>query len=135
MIDKIKNIKKWFSKGDEDLAMSLPDNENATFILMVDNIKVGELHCESGSWEFKYSAEFKSQTDVYKRIVGFPDMNKTYHNETLWPFFRIRIPGLKQPSVQEILEKENIDQGNEVALLKRFGRKTTSNPYELLIAS
>lgn len=52
---------------------------------------------------------------------GFlPD--KTYKSEELWPFFRIRIPGLEQPSVQEILERENIDKNDEVELLKRFGK-------------
>jgi len=41
------------------------------------------------------------------------------------------IPGLKQPKIQEILEEENIDKNDEVALLYRFGRRTTSNPYIL----
>ena len=37
----------------------------------------------------------------------------------------------------ELLNKvtiENIDKNNEVALLKRFGRKTIANPYELVMA-
>jgi len=49
----------------------------------------------------------------------------------LWPFFGIRIPGLKQPAIQEILRNENIETDNDVELLKRFGQKTISNPYEL----
>ncbi len=46
-------------------------------------------------------------------------------------FFQTCIPGLKQPAVKEILDKENINVENEAALLKRFGKKTISNPYEL----
>ena len=130
MLDKIK---KWFSKGDEDLAMQLPKDEKATFILIVDAIEVGILHCEDGEWVFKYTDEFKKHTDEYKLITGFPDVNKEYRKETLWPFFRIRIPGLKQPAVQEILEEEKIDKENEVAYVKRFGRKTIANTYELLL--
>ena len=33
-----------------------------------------------------------------------------------------------------IIKKENIDQHNEAALLKRFGYKTIANPYELVYA-
>ena len=46
-----------------------------------------------------------------------------------------RIPGLKQPAIKEILEKESIDKENEAALLVRFGRKTIANPYELYLNS
>ena len=126
-------FKKWFSKGDADLEMILPKEEKAVFILLVDGIKIGILFCEDGEWVFNYTDEFKSYTNEYKLIVGFPDVNKEYRSRTLWPFFRIRIPGLKQPSVKEILENENINKQNEVALLKRFGRKTIANPYELLL--
>ena len=137
MLDKInKNIekfKKWFSKGDEDYETHLPQKEKATFVLLVDEIVIGLLHCENGIWEFKYSEEFKQKGNEYNLITGFPDLNKVYQSSTLWPFFRIRIPGLKQSSVQEILKKENIDPNNEVELLKKFGRKTIANPYELLL--
>jgi len=47
---------------------------------------------------------------------------------------KIPLPGLKQPAIQEILKNEEIDKGNEIALLKRFGRKTITNPYELVMA-
>lgn len=125
-------FKRLFSKNQEDAAEThLPVNEQATFQLKVDDITVGILQCEKGNWEFHYTDEFKKHTDEYNRIVGFSDLNKTYRNETLWPFFQTRIPGLKQPAVKEILEKEHIDEDNEVALLKRFGKKTISNPYEL----
>jgi HipA-like protein len=134
MFSKInKQIKKWFGKGDEDIATHLPKEEKATFILTVDDFKMGILHCENGIWEFKYTDEFKKRSKEYTLIVGFPDIDKTYRSETLWPFFRIRIPGLKQASVQEVIKKEQIDQENEAALLKRFGRKTISNPYELVL--
>ena len=128
------SIKNWFGKSDEDLAMRLPQNEKAIFHLSVDDIRIGLLRCEKGEWIFKYTDEFKKHTDEYNLIVGFPDLNKEYRSETLWPFFRIRIPGLKQPAVQEILQNEQIDQENEVALLKRFGKKTIANPYRLAIA-
>jgi len=100
------------------------------FLLKVDNIDVGTLHCENGEWEFKYTEEFKKHPE-YNRITEFSDLNKVYRNDTLWPFFQTRIPGLKQPAVIEILKDENIDIENEFQLLKRFGKKTISNPYQL----
>ncbi len=113
------------------MAMHLPKNVQASFRLTVDNIEIGTLSCEGGEWLFVYADQFKEHLDEYKLIVGFPDIDKEYRSTTLWPFFRIRIPGLKQPAVQEILEEESIDKENEVALLSRFGQKTIANPYEL----
>jgi len=130
----LRKFKNWFSKSEGDFEMQnqLPKEEAAKFILSVDNIHIGTLHCDKGEWYFKYTDEFKGHSEEYNRIVGFPDLNKTYKSESLWPFFQIRIPGLKQPAIQEILAGENIDQNNEVALLKRFGKKTISNPYVLV---
>jgi HipA-like protein len=122
-------IKRFFNKNEDDKS-HLPQSENATFVLKVDRINVGVLHCENGEWEFKYTEDFKNHPD-YNKIIEFSDLDKVYRNDTLWPFFQTRIPGLKQPAVQAIIKKENIDQDNEFELLKRFGKKTISNPYEL----
>ena len=132
----LRKFMNWFSKSEDDieLQVQLPADEDARFLLKVDNIHIGTLYCEKGEWYFKYADEFKNYSDEYNRIVGFPDLDKTYKSDALWPFFQIRIPGLKQPAVQEIIKKEKIDQENEVALLKRFGEKTISNPYELVLA-
>ena len=129
----LNKIKSWFSKGEEDMAMYLPGDENATFMLKISDVNIGILHCKNGVWEFSYTDEFKNfHSKEYKSITTFPQLEKTYKKETLWPFFRIRIPGLKQPSIRKIIAEENIDTSSEVALLKRFGRHTISNPYELL---
>jgi len=125
----INLIKRFFNKS-EDVVAHLPKNEKATFVLKVDGLPVGTLHCEDGEWEFKYTEDFKHNQE-YNKIIEFSDLNKIYRNETLWPFFQTRIPGLKQPAVQEIIKNEHIDEENEFELLKRFGKRTISNPYEL----
>ncbi|HHG85060.1 MAG TPA: hypothetical protein ENJ82_09980 [Bacteroidetes bacterium] len=129
----LNNLKKYFSKGDKDAETILPVEEKAVFELIVDNICIGILTCADGEWNFHYTEEFKNVSDQYHRITGFSDLTKTYRSQALWPFFRIRIPGLGQPMVRETLEKENIDANNEVALLKRFGYETISNPYRLRV--
>ena len=65
--------------------------------------------------------------------MDFPDVNKTYRYEELPPFFVQRIPGLGQPKVQKIILEEKIDAHNEVELLKRFGKLSISNPFQLLV--
>jgi HipA-like protein len=134
----IRKFLNWLSKNESDndfeLQVEIPKHEDAKFILKVDEIKIGILTSKDGLWYFKYTDEFKDYVNEYNRIVGFSDLNKTYKSEVLWPFFQIRIPGLKQPAIQEILKNEKIDKANEVALLKRFGQKTISNPYELEVS-
>lgn len=130
------NIKKFFSflnpHEDEEFRFNhIPTKENAKFNLKVDKIKIGTLSSNNGEWYFKYSSQFKSKSDEYNRIIGFPDLDRVYKSEILWPFFQVRIPSLKQPGVKEIIKTENIDQQNEVALLKRFGKKAITSPYEL----
>lgn len=133
----IKKLINWFSKGEEDHGHTFgPDkNQNIDFILKVDDVEVAKLRCVNGIWEFQYTEGFKNQFfKEYNRIAGFPDLYKTYKRESLWPFFLIRIPGLKQPAIKEIIEKEKIDSNDEAALLKRFGKHSISNPYELIPA-
>lgn len=127
MIQGIFN--KWFSKSDEPHDFE-PITQNAIMTLKLNDLVIGYLSCKNGEWSFVYSDEFRAQ-DEFHSIVGFPKLDEEYKSSELWPFFRIRIPGLKQPAIKEIVEKENI-QNNEYELLKRFGRKSISNPYELV---
>lgn len=131
----LRKFINYFNKNGEEFEISnqLPEREDAKFILSVDKIEIGMLSCKDGEWWFKYSDEFKKLEGKYNRIIGFPDLNKTYKSKSLWPFFQIRIPGLKQPAIREIIAKENIDDSNEAALLKRFGKKTIANHYELVM--
>jgi len=64
----------------------------------------------------------------------FPDVHKTYETSELWPFFKMRVPSLKQPSIRAIVGRERIDEHNQVELLRRFGRRTITNPFELISA-
>jgi len=91
---------------------------------------IGHLTVEEGKWVFRYAEDFRNQTK-YARLTGFSDLNKVYKADVLWPFFKIRIPGLKQPMIRDIIEAEQLDESNEAILLKRFGKWSMSNPYIL----
>lgn len=129
MLDKFL---KWLQKDqDSDTVPHLPDEEKQHFTLYLEDLKVGELSCEKGVWTFRYCQEFKDRSDEFFPIVGFPNLNKVYKSKSLWPFFLIRIPGLGQPAIREIIEEEHLDVNNEAQLLKRFGEKTIANPFIL----
>jgi HipA-like protein len=107
-----------------------PKDEVATFVLHYGELEVGTLLLDAGLWEFRYSAAFKSQESV-QPLIDFPDPDKVYRAEELWPFFLSRIPSTSQPRIRETIEKEGLDAHNEVELLRYFGRRTISNPFTL----
>jgi HipA-like protein len=127
MLDTIKKM-LWKPEGQEKLRT--PPNTEIVFKLFFNELEIGTLHLKAGIWTFTYSDNFKAQ-DYIKPLLNFPQVDKVYTSEELYPFFVERIPGLGQTKVQEIIRKEKIDEHNEAVLLKRFGRLTIANPFEL----
>jgi HipA-like protein len=123
-------VRKWLWKTEDQQEIFAPDDLEVTFTLSFHSLEIGTLRLSKGKWTFAYSDDFKAQEEI-KPLPDFPKLNKIYTSEELYPFFVQRIPGLGQPKVKEILEKEHIDEHNEALLLKRFGRFTISNPFEL----
>jgi hypothetical protein len=60
-------------------------------------------------------------------IIDFPNVDKVYTNEVLWPFFAARIPSINQPYQVKKIEKAKINRNDPVALLKLFGLETITN--------
>lgn len=129
---RLMSVFKWFYNLLEDEQQVELDTHHAEgkFVLKIDDLVIGTLSYREGYWLFEYSQAFKHQKK-FRRLVGFSDLEKAYKSDTLWPFFKLRIPGLKQPKVREILETEAIDATDEVKLLERFGKRNISNPYIL----
>lgn len=104
--------------------------ESHTFVLIHDNLPIGELRFEDGTWCFSYTKMFQNQSNI-DTIPTFPNKNKEYKSEILWPFFQARIPSLKQPKVQEVLRQKGIKEDDIIALLKTFGFRSINNPFVL----
>lgn len=121
----------WKIEGQENIVTPL--NEKITFELKYKDLLIGTLELKKGIWIFKYTEKFAEQ-DSMKPLIDFPNVDKVYKSKALYPFFVIRIPSIKQPKVKSIIAKEKIDETNEVALLKRFGRLSISNPFLLQVA-
>lgn len=128
MTKLIKKIKSFLPQGLEK--SKVKEDEYAQFTILYKGLEIGTLELKEGMWHFSYSDEFKEQ-DQISPLPDFPDTNKVYTSDELWPFFIIRIPSLKQPKVQKIISKEHIDSTSQVELLKRFGEKSISNPFQL----
>jgi HipA-like protein len=110
--------------------MIAPLDKKVRFFLKYGDLLVGTLSVEDGLWKFEYSDQFK-QSKLLRPIVEFPDLDKIYERKELWQFFASRIPSPEQPEVEEILRREHISEDDSVSLLKRFGTRTISNPFQL----
>ena len=107
-----------------------PVGVDAEFVLRYEDLDVGVLTLHNGTWSFRYSDEFRNQSEL-RPLVDFPDPARTYEREELWPFFLSRIPSPAQPEVQRAIEDERLDARNAVAMLRRFGERTIANPFVL----
>ncbi len=116
-------------KPDGHEKLKTPES-SAEFALIFDNLPVGILSLEKGTWSFQYAAPFKHQSHI-KPLSEFPDVDKVYRSKTLWPFFAFRIPGMNQPQAKELAEEKGITEGDIVKLLDLFGRKSINNPFKL----
>lgn len=103
---------------------------SVAFMIEIDKLPVGSLEYKDRVWIFRYTKEFQAQ-DKYKPITDFPDVNKEYRQEELWPFFALRIPSLEQVLVREFL-RDHRNQADEVTLLREFGRESVANPFKLV---
>lgn len=129
-----KKVARLFNNWlEQDEKTHAPRDKEATFALKYEGLTVGILSLKGGTWRFHYTDEFRQREDL-RSIVEFPNTDRTYESQELWPFFATRIPSTKQEAIQKITRREEIDITDEVQLLKRFGRQTIANPYQLLPA-
>lgn len=102
----------------------------AEFRLFLGVLEVGRLRWDGTRWGFTYTQEFAEQ-DLYAPITDFPDMNRSYFSEDLWPFFALRIPSRTQEAVKRWLRDQNQTEIDDVSMLQRFGIRTATNPFIL----
>ena len=122
---KLKKIlaRLFWSESQNDMVLATEDD--ATFNVNLGKLLVGTLLYSAGVWYFSYSNEFKLQNRILP-LANFPSKDKEYSTRDLWPFFASRIPSNAQLQIEKDDPKEDA-----VTLLRRFGRRTVANPYEL----
>lgn len=127
----IEKLKKMFWKVDGMEFNDNPASSNGTFHLIYGKQIIGMLSYENNKWTFKYSDDFK-KNQIINPIIDFPDPDKVYTNDQLWPFFASRIPSLNQSFQFKKIHKANIQRDDSVGLLRLFGNETITNPFRLL---
>lgn len=98
------------------------------FVYKIRSIIIGHLTYDD-IWTFQYTEEFKASN--FKPLFGFQDLDKIYKSKMLFPHFRARFPGFKQPAIKQIMEQEGILETDHCEILKRFCEKTIVNPFVL----
>lgn len=120
-----------FWQQDEMPELQTPPQEKSRFLLVYKQLSIGALEINEGVWKFNYSEEFRNQ-QVIIPLMDFPNTSKVYESTNLWPFFSSRIPSTNSPAVGEIVKKKKLDAANPVDMLSEFGRRTITNPFELM---
>jgi hypothetical protein len=128
----IKALQNLFATSKSDNIVN-PDFTIATvsFELKYKQMAIGTLEFKDNSWFFTYTEVFKSQNEIAP-IVSFSDVNKIYESQNLWSFFTSRIPNVVKSSSTVKEEKNNV---NYVQQLKTYGRKSITNPFDLLVVN
>lgn len=93
---------------------------------------VGEL-VRNGQFEFSYSFDIeKAIKEGYEPIICFPDIDRVYRSDILFPIFSTRLPDKKRRDIDKILKKYNLDEYDSYTLLKRSGAKLPIDNYEFV---
>ena len=129
-LDLLRRLRPEWLEGIPDDAA---EQQNVAFSVVLDGLEVGRLRLDGDEWVFSYTDQFRKQKKI-KPIVDFPSVQREYRSPDLWPFFLLRIPSLKQPAVQEFLREEKVDAPSAAILLRRFGKRSAANPFELIPA-
>lgn len=129
MIAKIKNL--FQSKAKAPISLEHKETSHL-FVLKYHQLEMGNLKYLNSQWIYEYSELFKAQQEITP-LIDFPDLNKTYKSEILWPFFLNRIPSPKQPKIQEYISKHPLESKNTAKLLAVFGEYSVNNPFRLLL--
>ncbi len=125
-----KKIIEYIWKPESLQNLETPQDENFVFDLLYKQNFIGKLELLKGNWEFEYSEDFRNQNKL-TTLIDFPNKDKKYSSNKLWPFFISRIPSSERPEIKEYIIEKKIDENNEAELLKYFGQKSITNPFIL----
>ncbi len=93
---------------------------------------VGELS-KNGQFEFLYGYEVQDAIKVgFELLIAFPEIEKTYKNDNLFPVFASRLPDPKRRGIEAILSKYNLSEYDAYELLKRSGAKLPIDNLEFV---
>lgn len=88
---------------------------------------------KNDKYEFQYSKEIREcQNEGFDLLVSFPDIDRKYVSDKLFPEFLSRIPGQNRVNMDEILKKYKLKSYDAFELLKSSGAKTSLDTLEFI---
>ena len=93
---------------------------------------VGELS-KNGQFEFTYNNEVhKAIEDGFELLIAFPEIDKLYKSDKLFPVFASRLPDPKRKGIEAILNKYGLAEYDAYKLLKRSGARLPIDNLEFI---
>lgn len=93
---------------------------------------VGQL-TKNSRYEFEYCEEVREALgDGFVPLLCFPDVDKIYEDDRLFPVFSSRLPDRKRKNIRDILEKYGMEEYDEYLLLKRSGARLPIDSLEFI---
>lgn len=93
---------------------------------------VGRL-TKNNQYKFQYFRNItKALEDGFSLLLCFPELEKIYKSEKLFPVFSSRLPDKKRKDIQRILVKYGLEEYDEYELLKRSGTKLPIDNLEFI---
>jgi len=93
---------------------------------------VGELS-QNGQFEFRYNNEVqKAIEDGFELLIAFPEIDKLYKSDKLFPVFSSRLPDPKRKGIEVILAKYGLAKYDAYTLLKRSGARLPIDNLEFI---
>lgn len=87
---------------------------------------VGTLARKGDKFVFRYDPQYAG-----KPISAFPDSDRVYRSEYLWPFFSVRIPPFAREDMRKQMAKLHIREDQVIEILGLIAKVSITNPYVL----
>lgn len=89
---------------------------------------VGEIEKTKDGFTFQYTHEvIDALKKGFELLLPFPEIEKEYNSEVLFPVFSTRLPDKKRPDIEDILKKYGIKEYDPFELLKHGAKLPTDN--------
>lgn len=93
---------------------------------------VGELS-KNGQFEFLYKYEVeKAILGGFELLIAFPEREKVYKNEELFPVFASRLPDPKRKGIEAILAKYGLEEYDAYKFLEKSGARLPIDNLEFI---
>lgn len=83
---------------------------------------VGVLDHRAGGYRFQYLDGIGDPVEGFRPFIGFPDLNRVYESDRLWPFFDLRVMDRKRPDYPQYVRWLGLTVGaSRLDILSRSG--------------